>query len=537
MRLFNNPMYPLILPLAVVFIALGAPLPACANFGSSRPDETGEVRIADTFHILVQDERNALRLRNEIIAVPPTEQFSKFKEVARQSSIDPGSAPMGGDLGSVFEGVMVKDFETAIFASKAFEVTGPFRSVFGWHLSYVTNFRVKPVAEICRSALLTEYATVNASEKDGLDLGLQHIDRELFPSKILPLLGKGWNGPFMDNEHNLIYVSKNIQPLSESTREVTRHGEFIYGKLVSTKNPMGCARSFRDKWIVDCSKKLIGLASFVEYEGRAATGRRLANFQINRSKLQLQTVESDKPNILVDLACAHSTPIHKIDTVKTGPKSIYKAGAQGSQDLVAAIKAKDIRKTISLLKAGADPNSTDEEGYSVLHDAITSHLDEVTKLLVTKGANVNYDFMGSSPLALLGNSRGADDPATKGMVELLRMHGAVLSDFDLAQVELVKRVGGPGVSLENEYVAAIRKEDKELLELFVRYFYDINKPIAGGASALHIAAMEGSPETIQFLVDHGADVNSITNEGTTVLFFARDRPENQVKLIGLGATK
>lgn len=483
--------------------------------GLSEPDETDEVRIADTFHILVQDERNALHLRNEIVAVPQAEQLAKFKEVARRSSIDPGSAQRGGDLGAVFEGEMVKGFETAVFASNAFEVTGPFRSEFGWHLSYVTAFHVRPVAEICHAALEAEYAKADATGKEALGLGLKPIDRESLPSKIQPLLGKGWSGPFMDDERNLLYVNNKRESLNSFTRIVTRHGEYVYGRFVATKTPMGCARSFRDRWIVDCNKKLIGLGSRVEYEGRAASGRKL---QIKTPKLQLLAIDNDKPDILVSFACEESQP----DKAAVALKSIYKAGARGSQDLVAALKAEDTKRSISLINAGADPNSTDTEGFSVLHSAITSRMDEVARLLITKGANVNYDFMGSSPLGLLSHSRAAGDPATKKMEVFLKKHGAVLSDFDLAQIELVKRVGGQRGSMEEDYIAAIKNNNKELLELFVRYFFDPNKPIAVGLTPLHFAAMDGSPETIQLLVDHGANVNAISEKGTPVLAFARD---------------
>ncbi|TCB80505.1 ankyrin repeat domain-containing protein [Acinetobacter sp. ANC 4173] len=50
----------------------------------------------------------------------------------------------------------------------------------------------------------------------------------------------------------------------------------------------------------------------------------------------------------------------------------------------------DVEQVEQLLLAGADPNQTDEEGYSALQAAAENdHLD-VVKLLVSKGARIDY---------------------------------------------------------------------------------------------------------------------------------------------------
>ena len=67
-----------------------------------------------------------------------------FAEIARSNSQD-GSAPKGGDLGWVYPGVTVPDFERAMDALAINEVSKPVRSPFGWHLIQVLERRTAPV--------------------------------------------------------------------------------------------------------------------------------------------------------------------------------------------------------------------------------------------------------------------------------------------------------------------------------------------------------------------------------------------------------
>jgi peptidyl-prolyl cis-trans isomerase D len=57
-----------------------------------------------------------------------------FGELAKQYSIDKGTAENGGSLGWFAKGAMVKEFEDACFSGKAGEVVGPIQTQFGYHL-------------------------------------------------------------------------------------------------------------------------------------------------------------------------------------------------------------------------------------------------------------------------------------------------------------------------------------------------------------------------------------------------------------------
>ena len=76
----------------------------------------------------------------------------EFGTLARLHSVDP-SGSRGGDLGWMYPGDTVPEFERAMNALKIGEVSGPVQSPFGWHLIQVNERRTEPAsAERSRQA-------------------------------------------------------------------------------------------------------------------------------------------------------------------------------------------------------------------------------------------------------------------------------------------------------------------------------------------------------------------------------------------------
>lgn len=97
-------------------------------------------------------QRRLEQLRERIVSGQAT-----FADIARQYSADP-SAARGGDLGWLYPGDTVPDFEREMNALKPGEVSQPVRSPFGYHLIEVTERRTdaaspERVRAVARAAL------------------------------------------------------------------------------------------------------------------------------------------------------------------------------------------------------------------------------------------------------------------------------------------------------------------------------------------------------------------------------------------------
>lgn len=66
-----------------------------------------------------------------------------FEELAKTYSQDPGSAQSGGDLGTFEQGMMVPEFDEAVFSMQAGEVSEPIKTEFGYHIIKLVKVEAK----------------------------------------------------------------------------------------------------------------------------------------------------------------------------------------------------------------------------------------------------------------------------------------------------------------------------------------------------------------------------------------------------------
>ena len=79
-------------------------------------------------HILVQKQSEALEIFDRL------KKGEKFGKLAKQLSIDSGSAKKDGNLGYFTKGMMVKPFEDAAFKLQVGEMSEPIKTEFGYHI-------------------------------------------------------------------------------------------------------------------------------------------------------------------------------------------------------------------------------------------------------------------------------------------------------------------------------------------------------------------------------------------------------------------
>ena len=79
-------------------------------------------------HILVQKQSEALDVLERI------EKGEKFGKLARELSLDSGSAKRDGNLGYFGRGKMVKEFENTAFNLQVGQISEPIKTQFGYHI-------------------------------------------------------------------------------------------------------------------------------------------------------------------------------------------------------------------------------------------------------------------------------------------------------------------------------------------------------------------------------------------------------------------
>jgi len=111
-------------------------------------------------HILVKNEEEAKKILDQV------RKGADFAKIAKEKSIDTGSAKNGGDLGFFSRGQMVPEFENAAFALKQGEVGGPVKTQFGYHIIKVTGKKEGKIVEFDKvKDLLTQKVTAEKQKQ------------------------------------------------------------------------------------------------------------------------------------------------------------------------------------------------------------------------------------------------------------------------------------------------------------------------------------------------------------------------------------
>ena len=153
----------------------------------------------------------------------------------------------------------------------------------------------------------------------------------------------------------------------------------------------------------------------------------------------------------------------------------------------------------ALLDHGADPNDRDNLGYSALSLALIYHREDIARLLLERGANVNSaSSNGDTPLML------------------------DFGDPEMPQFLLQRRADPNAVNSDGKtpLIFACEQGDIEKARLLLQHGAQINVPGHHGTSPLHIAAGKGNLPLVRLLLAAHANPNSLDHFGMSPLDIA-----------------
>ncbi|MCO0596671.1 ankyrin repeat domain-containing protein [Peribacillus butanolivorans] len=189
-----------------------------------------------------------------------------------------------------------------------------------------------------------------------------------------------------------------------------------------------------------------------------------------------------------------------------------------NEQLIQAAERKETETISRLIEEGADINTQDSEGRTATMIATYNNDFETAKILITAGADVNIqDDMKNNPFLYAG---------AEGYLEILK-----LTINAGADPKITNRYGGTALIPASEHgnVNVIK-------ELLTNTDIDINHVNNLGWTALLEAIIlsngdEKQQQTVQLLIDHGADVNIADHNNVTPLQHAREKGFKEIEQI------
>jgi ankyrin repeat protein len=231
--------------------------------------------------------------------------------------------------------------------------------------------------------------------------------------------------------------------------------------------------------------------------------------------------------------------------------------AAGSPDLLIAIRNGDHSRVQKLLEARADVNTVDNDGTTALMHSVIESDVKMMKLLIDRGAKVNAKNASDStalmyaatnlPKTRLLVEAGADVNATNkrgatpmnvavtsfgstAVLKLLTSKGGKPEDRLMAlaaakgDLEAIQFLLSIGVPAGDATGATISAAIAARCEACARLLVEKGAPASGvrpnGGGVLNDTAKRAMPELSQFLLDHGASLESKDREGFTLLIQA-----------------
>lgn len=211
--------------------------------------------------------------------------------------------------------------------------------------------------------------------------------------------------------------------------------------------------------------------------------------------------------------------------------------------LEGAVYANDIEKVRYLLSNGANPNTTDFEGRSILWIAKNEGFNEIADLLEKSGAKSVDDSVveitkaikesdATKVTQLLNN--GVDPNSLSGEGYPLLTYSIMLNNLEVTGL-LLDRGANPNKTEEKAFMTPLMRAafegNMEIVKTLVEAGADVNATNFLGETALMKAVNYDSADVVEYLLSKGANPNLQDNQGKTASDLAMDYGSQQTSNI------
>ncbi|MEA1989571.1 MAG: SurA N-terminal domain-containing protein [Pseudomonadota bacterium] len=229
-----------------------------------------------------------------------------FENLAKTYSKDPGSAETGGDLGTFEQGMMVPEFDEAVFSMQEGQVSEPVKTEFGYHIIKLVKIVAKeaqPLADV-KDEVTKQYQ-------------MQEAERQYFD--------------LLEQLNTIVYEqSDSLEPAAEATGLEVKTTEMFSreggsGELLTNSKVLNTA--FSD----DVLKSKLNSAS-IEISANNSVVIRVNNYQKSRQKALEEVSASIKEELTRQAAIAESEKLGSelLAKINAGevPESLMKDGVE-----------------------------------------------------------------------------------------------------------------------------------------------------------------------------------------------------------------
>jgi ankyrin repeat protein len=229
-------------------------------------------------------------------------------------------------------------------------------------------------------------------------------------------------------------------------------------------------------------------------------------------------VENSSGLTVMDAACFNG----EIEMMKLLLKHGYdlkRSNRYGKTPLHNSCDSNGGKRTVKLLiDSGANVNSKDSDGRTPLYFAVVRGVFSVVKLLVENGADINIKVNGNTAFQTTIRKFRNFFPDYPKIAEYLIKSGANVNEED-----------------DEGFTPLIFSTAKEpifeAVKLLLENGADANKETHDGFTPLITAVGSHETKLVEYLIEHGADVNQITKAGSC---FENSRDEMAILLIKNG---